>query len=392
LGTGTYTLQVQERDQAGNWSGDGSFVIEVDKAGPMVTVSKPTPFGRVTSVNPVVSGSANDDHALKKVEYRINTGTYTPVTLVGGNWSFTDTYDAGANTVWVRGEDQFGNRDSTSLAIYKYPNVVFVRKNATGSGKSWEDAFGEMYQALDTTKNYPAGTEIWVTKGKYNGDPAQPQKELYVVRSNQKVIGGFFNDKPSIDISQRDLALGASTIVSTLSIGSYSFNPSGVSDVLIDGFTFKDELNQEWGLSSGTHNKNITIRNVKIDGMDEEDTPFYIDGDYTNLESCEFTNNLSYGTIVVYLKGGSTKMTNCRFVNNKTISGGHSPIGFEDLNVEGGYFEKNEGDLGMYHLSIDSDTQQLFINNAQIQGGQNAIRRESPTTGVLSYGSGNKAF
>ncbi|MDB5106477.1 MAG: hypothetical protein JWP91_4166 [Fibrobacteres bacterium] len=383
LVTGTYTLQVQERDQAGNWSGDGSFAIEVDRTGPSITVGKPTPFGRVTSANPVVSGTASDDHIMKKVEYRINTGSYSAVPLNGGNWTFSDNYDAGANTVWIRGEDQFGNRDSTSISIYKYPNVVFVRKNATGTGKSWEDAYGELHQALDSAKMYPAGTQIWVTKGSYTGPIGHPN-ELSIFHSDLAVMGGFYDDRPSTDTTQRNFSTSASTIASVFFMGT-----TGVAlhDFRFDGFTMGDRF---W-LANADHYRN-TFRNLRFNGLSSTTNIILTRGNNT-FEKCEFTNLNSTEEPAIFLKG-INNFQGCRFENNKSAAP-YSPIelGSSYLTVRDCYFSNSIGTDGSFHFYLSHDVQNLDIDGSRIQGGKAAIKVDSayPMSQFI-YGSGNTSF
>jgi hypothetical protein len=118
LATGSYTLQVQEKDQAGNWSGDGVFLIEVDKTGPSVVVGKPTQMGRVTRINPITSGSVTDANGIKQVQYRLNSDTLKNVPSPSGGWSFAGNFSPGANIVWICAEDKFGNRDSVQVIMF----------------------------------------------------------------------------------------------------------------------------------------------------------------------------------------------------------------------------------------------------------------------------------
>ncbi len=382
LATGSYTLQVQERDGSGNWSGDGTWKIDVDKTGPVVTVGKPTPFGRVTSVNPVVSGSVMDENGIRKVEYKINTGTYAPVTPTGSNWTFLDNYDAGVNTIWIRGEDQFGNKDSASIKIYKYPNVVFVRKNATGTGKSWEDAYGEMYDALDSTKVYPVGTNIWVTKGSYGGSPSR-QNDLPIYHSDIHVLGGFFDDHPSVDSTQRDISLGVSTISKVLWIGEPG---TLIHDFILDGFTLSDRL---W-IANADHYRN-SFRNLKFSKITST-TNILLTRGGNIFENCEFSDLLSTEDSPIYLKG-TNEFRKCRFENVKA-GAGNTAISFSGMIiVRDSYFSNNGGPDGGYHFNLSSNAQTLDIDGSQIQSGKAGILVDpSFPIGQFIYGNGNTGF
>jgi hypothetical protein len=395
LASASYTLQVQERDAAGNWSGEGSFTIVVDKAGPSLAISSPTDWARVCNFNPAVTGSVSDANGVAKVEYRLGAGSYVAAVNGNGNWSFTATYPAGANVVWVRAQDNLGNRDSATLSIHKWPNVVFVRKGMTGTGKSWEDAYGELYQALDTTRAaYTAGTEIWATVGKYDGNPAYEDNEMFLTHSNIKIKGGFSATAAAIDSNNRDLALN-STIISTVWWLGHRLRSTALTDVTIDGFTVRSDPSDLPGTGSGVgsaitsmrKNGNMTFRNIRSDGDKDMSGTLYINANIIVLENSEFINGNTFGKLVD-LQGTAT-MRNCKFVNNRAAS----HIGFTDLTVTGSHFEKSwkttAGDNLGAHFTFESASQSLSISGSKVEGGQARIDRGSPVVGTLNYGSGN---
>lgn len=392
LSSGTHTLYVQERDEAGNWSTDGSLVLSVDRTGPSLAISSPTEMGRVANFNPQVTGTVEDANAIRRVEYRMNAGGYVTAARTGGNWNFTGSYNVGLNQIWIRGEDDFGNRDSIQIRIYKYPNVVFVRKNATGTGKSWEDALGELHQALDTTKSHAAGTEIWVTKGKYKSHPSYEEK-MYVIWSNVKILGGFNDQLPSIDTADRDRTYGATILANQLVVGPYD-RPIQYSTV--DGFSIKGDPGEYFGISSGETSQYLSFKNILAQDVKEETTLLRVESNYSTIENCVFINNYTYQNATVQF-GGEGTMINCRFVNNGSTND-RAPIAFASvLSVEGGYFEGNygyddNGDTAIAHFSIQYGNLFLRIDKARIQGGINGIYRGSPPQGTLIYGNENVAF
>ncbi|MEO7959599.1 MAG: hypothetical protein ABIW76_23215 [Fibrobacteria bacterium] len=383
LGTGKYTLLVQERDAAGNWSVDGSLAIEVDKTGPSVAIGKPTPMGRVTSVDPVVSGVVTDDHGIKKVEYRINSATYVPASLTGGNWTFTEAYDVGVNTIWVRGEDQFGSRDSVSIKIYKYPNVVFVRKNATGKGKSWEDALGELYSALDPTNNYSLGTQIWVAAGSYGGSPGNPQ-EIAIYHSEMTIKGGFRSDVPATDSTMRDLANFPSILTKILFLGA---NSTEIHDLNFDGFTLKDRL---W-LANADHYR-VRFGNLTLDKITSTQNILLTRGNNILFDKCIFANLVSTDDAALFLKG-SVEFRGCRFENNRGNSG-YSPValGGASITIRTSYFANSMAPDGNRHFYLDYSGQNLDIQSSKIQGGKSSILLDPGFPPEQFIYSGNEDF
>lgn len=392
LATGIYTLQVQERDAAGNWSIDGSFSIVVDKTGPTLSISSPSEMGRVANFNPQVTGSVDDANSVSKVEYRLNSSGYVVLARSGSSWSFTAGYNVGLNTVWIRGEDGFGNQDSIQIKIYKYPNVVFVRKGATGSGKSWEDALGELHAALDTTRSYSAGTEIWVTKGRYKSNPTY-DGIMYAVWSNFKLLGGFDEKVPSVDTSSRDMSHGATVLVNQLLVGPYD---RPVQTVTVDGFSIKPDPGELFGISSSESSDYLSFKNIIGQDIQRQATLLRVGGNFSTIENCVFTNNYTYqASLVDFL--GEARMVNCTLINNGSTSD-RAPIAISSvLTVQGGYFEENygydnNGDRAIAHFSIGYGNKFLTINKARIQGGINSIYRGIPPQGTLNYGSDNIAF
>lgn len=74
LSDGTYTLYVQEKDSAGNWSDSGSFKIIVDTQKPGTPIVKgPTPTNSLTPEWTWVSGGKGNGW----YEYKLNDDDFT---------------------------------------------------------------------------------------------------------------------------------------------------------------------------------------------------------------------------------------------------------------------------------------------------------------------------
>jgi len=124
LAEGDYTLYVQARDAAGNWSASGSFTTTVDTsapAAPVVTGTTPT-----NDTTPTWSWNAVPD----AVEYRFS---FTE----GPNWGYTaeTTYTPGAAltdgdyTLYVQARDAAGNwseSGSFTITVDTTPPVVLI--------------------------------------------------------------------------------------------------------------------------------------------------------------------------------------------------------------------------------------------------------------------------
>lgn len=105
--------------------------------------------------------------------------------------------------------------------------IIYVKKNAAGSGCSWADALGNVADALQMAKTLNSvspGTvkQIWVAKGVYT--PAHNAADIptadirdnaFVMVKDVRLYGGFSGDGTEDDITDRDLAdPGSETILS----------------------------------------------------------------------------------------------------------------------------------------------------------------------------------
>lgn len=122
LGHGEHTLYVQERDSAGNWSGIGLHMVEVDTAAPRVTVLAPDLSGdSLVHASPVlgVSGTVSGSEAVAQVTATLN-GSAVAVGLTGSQWDLTlDALDGTAwNEVVVTARDSLGRNGSYRFWVY----------------------------------------------------------------------------------------------------------------------------------------------------------------------------------------------------------------------------------------------------------------------------------
>lgn len=123
----TYTLYVQEKDAAGNWSLSGSLPIKFDLTKPTVTIESPLASGTyITNVDSataiVVSGkaTANLPNTITKVTYSLDGGAETATTGTAGTWSASiklpteKTY-----SIKVTATDNLNNTGEANLLILK---------------------------------------------------------------------------------------------------------------------------------------------------------------------------------------------------------------------------------------------------------------------------------
>lgn len=120
----TYTLFVQERDTAGNWSPAASLPIAYDLTKPVVTISAPIASGTYYDTLPTVSlaGTSGGPNAISKISYAVDGGTAVDAVLgAGGAWSIPSlaVADGKTTSVTVSATDVVGNTGSATLSILR---------------------------------------------------------------------------------------------------------------------------------------------------------------------------------------------------------------------------------------------------------------------------------
>ncbi len=200
---GDYSLSVRELDAAGNFSAWSTTSVTIDLQIPLITLGnyKNTPDQIINTVK-AFSGTASDERGLRFVKYHEDSDADN---IASGttSWSFTPALKTGTHTLTIYAEDLAGNQATTTVSITYEPDVIFVRKGATGSGdgSSWTNAYSELSQLLVGGKNYSTDKQIWVSKGTYT-----PSSDWgFTIGSNSFVYGGFASDGTNRSLSERDL-------------------------------------------------------------------------------------------------------------------------------------------------------------------------------------------
>src|SRR5690606_370785 len=157
----------------------------------------------------------------------------------------------------------------TTSAQYR----LYVKKGATGTGNSWEDALGEFSQAISKANTYNSQVrEIWVAEGTYHQSTASLSLTL---RSDLALYGVFSGTETSID--ERDLSAHVTVLSGDMSPTQSSYSIiylNNVNNVIMDGFNVRDNnLRNERttgttsafliNSSTGISFKNLTIENNK---------------------------------------------------------------------------------------------------------------------------------
>lgn len=214
--------------------------------------------------------------------------------------------------------------------------IVYVKIGETGDGSSWNNAIGDLQEALDLPLECYDTVEIWVAKGTYYPNPNglyEPKDATFNLNGKNILYGGFKGDETSIH--QRDLMSNTTILNGDFlmenNLSNNSYNVVTIknidNEVLIDGFTIKNGGKAISCINANLNCKNLTLVNNGSGIVVENAYSFKIsnskiaNNSYTGL-SVKTKNNKIFNTKSfnnggsgIYLSGKST-IANCIISNN----------------------------------------------------------------------------
>ena len=128
---------------------------------------------------------------------------------------------------------------------YQYPihpdadSIIYVKMGGTGDGSSWDNAAGNLQQAIETAILYEPYATVWATEGTYTNSYS------FQVKEGLKLFGGFAGNEPAdYDLCQRDFNAHASVLDGggTMRVLYQNDTLSTTTVALIDGFTLRNGL------------------------------------------------------------------------------------------------------------------------------------------------------
>lgn len=224
--------------------------------------------GIISNYNPCFENAGNGNYHLKGHSPAINSG------LTIHNKQTTD----------LNGEPRRYNNDSIDMGPYEYQKfntdeqektrILYVKKGSKGNGSSWNNAFGELSQAIAYCENDHSVDQIWVTgiigrdsdTGIYmaetnHGHNNNQNETFFVMPANVKIYGGFCGSEVYLD--QRDWIKHKTTLS-----GSYHYHvvvyAGNAGDALLDGFSIQDGVAKN---SSTTSVSGVEISNYNGGGI-----------------------------------------------------------------------------------------------------------------------------
>ena len=311
---GVNTLFVSEVDSAGNWSASGSLAITVDRTAPVLQITGPAPEAAIASVDPAITGTLTETAGPVTLKW---SGPGIPAgqaSAGGASFSLASiAFPAGDITVTLSAVDAAGNTGApVSVTIHKRPGTVFVRKGGNGKGTSWQDAYGELWQAL---AGRGSATELWVAEGEYPSaaDGALP----LVIPTSVSVFGGFAAAGTGMSVSDRALAVLKTVIRCDGPAGNPAVQMLGQKSVL-DGFRIDATGGGLQGDSDNTA-RNLWILNAGGPyGLDvvqgEGGKPFRLES--SRIEGMKYANKAA----VSVGQKAKAELVDCAIIGNMAVS------------------------------------------------------------------------
>ncbi len=174
-----------------------------------------------------------------------------------------------------------------STVSLAYSQVIYVKKGGHGDGTSWENALGDLQQALQFAK---PGQQIWVAQGTYTPTTGIDRNATFSLPEAVSVYGGFkgyethlhqrdWNHNPTIlsgEIGSTSVEDNSFTVIYTknvssltrldgftITMGMANAKGSGINAQRCGGGWFNDGSN---GISSPTIENCLFIKNYARDG------------------------------------------------------------------------------------------------------------------------------
>lgn len=252
---GAYSLTVQVKDKAGNWSAPSNAVsITVDKTDPVIVITSPAD-GFITNLASVLVTytEANGGTPVNKSQ---------TVTLANDNGI--------ANVVTISSApDAAGNVGTRTINLYRRSNVIFVRANAPsgGDGATWATAYQAIQPALAAATS---GKQIWVGAGTYASNAVDAG---FTMKAGVGLYGGFNAAGGQRNLSDRVFASATTTVLRNPAGYVITMNGASATNMLqnvaVDGFEVRYEKYSAFTMSyaAGISIANCHITHVLLMGL-----------------------------------------------------------------------------------------------------------------------------
>jgi hypothetical protein len=297
--------------------------------------------------------------------------------------------------------DMAGNNriinDSVDIGPYEYKgviteilpkNIIYVKQGGNGDGSSWNEALGNLQDAINISKGCYENIEIWVAAGVYKPDTSDlddHRMASFTLMNNIQILGGFAGNENSID--ERDWKQNQTILDGDIGIPDYkedncynvvtsNFNDS---TCVLDGVIIKNGYADEFIIGengggiycnySSSLFKNLVILN---NSADYRGGGIYFNKSNSSIINSTINNNIADNGGGIAINESSVKISNCEIINNRGGCCGGAYFFKSGVDVVNCVFSNNQGDDagGLFSAYCNySILNSTFANNRASAGG-----------------------
>ncbi|WP_447637860.1 BspA family leucine-rich repeat surface protein [Flavobacterium microcysteis] len=292
--------------------------------------------------------------------------------------------------------------------------TLYVKKGGTGAGDSWDNAMGEVADALKFAKNNngttPKVKQIWVAGGTYNpmyspadnnfGNP-DTRSNAFLLVKDVKLYGGFAGTETSPDQRNLNISTNKSILSGDLDNDGIHSNNDAYHVLISTGESGTAELNGFTIIGGNTSNTSSAILVNGTSIYQYMGGGMYSSSSSPKISNCHFSDNAAKYGAAIYNEGATSPaaINNCNFTNNKATEYGgaiynylSSPI-ITKSNFSGNKATINGGAL-YNHTSSPLISYCMFSgNSADNTGGAifNIISSPKISNSIFSVNSAKRA-
>ncbi|MDX1942194.1 MAG: hypothetical protein SFU99_16640 [Saprospiraceae bacterium] len=231
-------------------------------------------------------------------------------------------------------------------------SILYVKQGSNGDGSSWQNAIGDLQQALQNAKY---GDQVWVAIGKYLPTQGNDRNVSFVISDGVKLFGGFIGHEKDVD--ERDWKSNQTILSGEIASPSTEDNSYTVvytknvsANTIIDGFVITGGLSN---VTAARGDRKRCGAGWYNDGSNGVSNP--------TIVNCVFRNNYGRDGAGLYnfAQNGvaSPTLRNCQFIANRAdLDGGaiynDGTMGVSSPIIDNCVFEQNEATYGAGILNM----------------------------------------
>ncbi len=260
------------------------------------------------------------------------------VRFADGNGDGTATIDIGAHE----------GRDESGMAEILPILYVDTRATGAGDGSSWDDAYPELWMALNSGKS----AIFHVARGVYVPNSYAEKHIPFFSDRGIVVLGGFAPDLGVSDLSVRDPEVYESVLSADLlfndSLGHYNDNSdlvlSSTGNLILDGLVLQGARQAGIDVNGG----NFSLKNSVVRNNHTQMPAVRASHARVVIENTTFEHNattINFGSSVLYISDSTrdSRITNSRFIANTPLMSSTVKINQAKVDITGSDFISNEG-------------------------------------------------